>query len=323
MIAFEYAHPKNVDEAVALLSESWGESEVLAGGTDLVTSLKQNLTRPKRVVSLKNVQDLRGVSKQGDVLRIGAATKLKEVAAHRDVRKHFPSIVTGIENIAAAQMINMGSFGGELLQRPRCWYYRNGLGLLAMQDGESLVAKGDNRYHAIFANDGAAKFVHPSTLAPALVALGATLHAQGLDGTRAIPASDFFRIPASENERESVMKPNEILTSIDVPMTGRKNGLYEIRQRVGLDWPMVAAAVAFDDNAGRAKNTRIVLGHVAPIPWHSEAGSKALDGKTVNDANLDAAAQAALAAAKPLSGNAYKVPQCKVAIRRAGRSAIG
>jgi xanthine dehydrogenase YagS FAD-binding subunit len=274
------------------------------------------------VVSLKEIKGLSGISKKGGALHVGATTKLKDLAANKDARSAFPALITAIENIGSAQMINMGSVGGDLLQRPRCWYYRNGLGLLAMQDGESLVAKGENRYHAIFANDGAAKFVHASSLAPVLIALGATVHVAGPNGKRAVDAAEFFSIPTSESDRESVLASNEVLTSVEVPMNGRKNGLYEIRQRTGLDWPMVAAAIAFDGSASRATNVRIVLGHVAPVPWHSEAGSKALEGKAVNEANLDAAAAAALNGAKPLSGNAYKVPQAKVAIRRAGLAAI-
>jgi xanthine dehydrogenase YagS FAD-binding subunit len=295
---------------------------VLAGGTDLISSLKQGLTRPRLVVSLKKA-GLSGVQRNGNAISVGATTSLRDFIANKDVQQNFPSLVTAVKNIGSQQMINMGSVGGDLLQRPRCWYFRQGLGLFGMKDGTSLVETGDNRYHAIFDNQGAAKFVSASSLAPGLVALGASISIQGPGDSRSVPAAEFFVTPKAETEREYVLKPNEIVTGIEIPVAGLKNGIYEIRQRTGLDWPMVAAFVAYKDSAGKAQDARVVLGHVAPRPWHSKAGSKALDGQAVNAESLDKAAQAALAEATPLSRNAYKVAQAKVAIRRAGLAAAG
>ncbi len=321
MNQFEYANPATVEEAVALLSAKWGETEVLAGGTDLISLLKQGIAQPRLVVGLKNVKSLSGIEAKGGAVRIGATTSLKDFIANKDVQSNFPGLVTAARNIASQQMINMGTVGGEILQRPRCWYYRNGLGLLGTKDGKSLIETGENRYHAIFANSGAAKFVHASSLAPGLVALGASLQIQGPKGARTVAAGEFFAAPKSETERESVLAPNEILTAIEIPAAGLKNGVYEIRQRTGLDWPMVAAFVAFKDNGGKAQDVRIVLGHVAPTPYHSKKGSAALEGLPITDASLANAAEAALSEATPLSGNKYKVPQAKVAIRRAGLAA--
>jgi xanthine dehydrogenase YagS FAD-binding subunit len=323
MNAFEYANPATVEEALGLLAGSWGETEVLAGGTDLISLLKQGIAQPRLVVSLKNVKGLSGIETKGGAIRIGATTKLKDFIANKDVQSNFPGLVTAARNIASQQMINMGTVGGEILQRPRCWYYRNGLGLLGMKDGKSLIETGENRYHAIFGNSGAAKFVHASSLAPGLVALGATLQLQGPKGARSVAAGEFFAAPKSETDRESVLAPNEILTAIEIPAAGLKNGVFEVRQRKGLDWPMVAAFVAFKDNGGKAQDARIVLGHVAPTPWHSKKGSAALEGQAVTAESLDKAAATALADATPLSGNKYKVPQAKVAIRRAGLAALG
>ncbi len=322
MNAFEYANPASVEEAVGLLAASWGETEVLAGGTDLISLLKQGLTQPRLVVSLKNVKGLSGIESKGGAVRIGATTKLKDFVANKDVQTNFPGLVTAARNIAGEQMLNMGTVGGEILQRPRCWYYRNGLGLLGMKEGKSLIETGENRYHAIFANSGAAKFVHASSLAPGLVALGATMHVQGPKGARAVAAGEFFAAPKTETDRESVLAPNEVLTAIEIPAAGLKNGVYEVRHRKGLDWPMVAAFVAFKDNGGKAQDARIVLGHVAPGPWNSKKGAAALEGQAVTDASLANAAEAALAEATPLSGNKYKVQQSKVAIRRAGLAAL-
>jgi xanthine dehydrogenase YagS FAD-binding subunit len=289
MKSFEYATPRTVDEAVEQLAEQWGETEVLAGGTDLVTCLKQGLTAPKRVVSLKAVKDLKGISSTKGALTIGAMTTMGELAGNAGVQKHFPSLATAVKNIASPQLLSTGTVGGDLCQRPRCWYYRNGYGLLAQQDGKSLVTAGDNRYHAIFGNAGKAKFVSASSLGPPLIALGATIKTS----SREIAADKFFQTPKSENERETVLKPNEIITAISVPLSGAENATYEIRHRQGLDWPYVTASVA-KTNGG----TKVVLGHVAPTPWIVAA----------NDA-----AQGA----KPLSGNGYKVKMVKTAVKRA------
>src|SRR5689334_18377791 len=216
MKSFEYSSPKTVTEAVALLGNKWGDTEILAGGTDLITSLKQGITEPRRVVSLKNIPELRGIKTEGGNLRIGAMTRLSDLAANKDAQKHFPSLVTAVNNISSPQMLNMGTVGGDLCQRPRCWYFRNGLGLVGK---DSPARDGDNRYHAIFNTDSDALFVNPSSLAPALIALGATLTIEGAKA-RQISAADFFKAPESATEREYALAPNEILTAISIPMRG-------------------------------------------------------------------------------------------------------
>ena len=319
MKAFEYATPATVEEAAALLSETWGETEVLAGGTDLVTSLKQGLTAPKRIVSLKNV-GLKGISVDGDRLVIGAMTTMGELAANKTVREHFPTLAVAAEGIASPQLLAVGTVGGDLCQRPRCWYFRNGFGLLAQHNGKSLVAEGDNRNHAIFGNDGAAKFVSASSLGPALVALGATFRTNA----REIAARDFFSTPTAETgQRETALKPNEILTEIRVPMNGVRNATYEVRHRQGLDWPYVTASVAFKSDDGKASSPMIVLGHVAPVPWIAASAASALDGKPVSAESASACGEAAIEGARPLSRNAYKVQMVKAAVKRAVLAAAG
>jgi len=318
MKSFEYAAPKNLKDATALLGEKWGEVEILAGGTDLITSLKQQITTPSRVVSLKNISDLRGIKSGKNGLQIRAMTRLSELVNNGDVQKHFPALATAAKNIASPQMLAMGTVGGELCQRPRCWYYRNGFGLLGTQDGASLVRDGENRYHAIFGTDGPALFVSASSLGPVLVALGATLTAEGPKGkTRQIEASQFFRAPRSDQERETALEPNEVLTEISIPMSGLRNATYEVRHRHGLDWPYVTATVAFTDHNGSASEPRIVLGHVAPTPWSATAAAQALNGATIDEAAAAKCAEAAIQGAKPLSKNAYKVQLVKAAVKRA------
>jgi xanthine dehydrogenase YagS FAD-binding subunit len=316
MKSFEYASPNDLESAVGLLGERFGEVEILAGGTDLVTSLKQGLVAPNRLVSLKAIGGLKGIEASGQIVRIGAMTPLADVAENEKIRSEFPSLVQAIEGIGSPQIINMGTIGGDLCQRHRCWYYRQGFGLLGQQDGKSLIPEGDNRYHAIFDNQGPAYFVNPSSLAPALIALGATLEIAGPSSkTRQIAVAEFFRKPQTEDERENVLAPNELVTRVTIPAKGLANATYEVRPRQGLDWPLVAAAVALPRTNGG--NAEIVLGHVAPVPWRVPKAAAVLTGRVPDEELATRAADAAADGATPLSGNAYKVRLLKTAVKRA------
>lgn len=323
MNAFEYAAPKSLDEAISLLSPAPGETAILAGGTDLVTSLKQRLAAPKRLVSLRYLEELKGIETSGDAIRIGAMTTLEELARHEAISARFPAILRAIEGIASRQIIAVGTIGGDLCQWPRCWYFRQGFGLLARHGDTELVPAGDNRYHAIFGNDGPAKFVCASSLAPALIALGAKLTIRGENKTsREVEAAAFFKTPAAETDRLTDLAPNEVLTHINVPAKAVNNSTYEVRERQGLDWPIVAASVAFESSGGVAKGAKVVLGHVAPIPWVSEAAAAALEGKKLDETTAAAAGDAAVKGAKPLSMNEYKVQLASVSVKRAVLAAV-
>ena len=324
MKSFEYASPKTLKEAAALLDESWGKTEILAGGTDLVTSLKQHLTEPERVVSLKNISELKGIKADRKSVRIGAMTTLGELAENNDIKENFPSLVTAAKGVGSPQMLSVGTVGGDLCQRPRCWYFRNGFGLFGRNGATSLVRVGENRYHAILGNEGPALFVSPSSLGPALIALGATIIVTGPKGkTRKIDAAEFFRTPKTENERETALKPNEILTEIQVPVKGLKNATYEVRHRHGFDWPYVTASVAFQLKNGAVSDARVVLGHVAPVPWPAQNAGKILNGAKVDGSAAAKCGDAATEEARPLSQNAYKIQLAKTAVKRAVLAAAG
>ncbi|GMW01137.1 MAG: hypothetical protein AMXMBFR84_22740 [Candidatus Hydrogenedentota bacterium] len=311
MNAFEYAAPSTTAEATDLLKNTNGLAVVMAGGTDLVTSLKQRIVSPVRVVSLRNVEELKGIDTAPEMVTVGAMTTLSEFVANATVQKHFPALVKAAQGVASPQLMSVGTVGGDLCQRPRCWYYRNGLGLVS---GSALVESGDNRYHAIFGNEGAAKFVHPSSLAPALTALGAVAV---VNGTRDVPLAEFFKVPSSDDDSETVLQPGEILTHVRIPFNGVRNGIYEVRHRQILDWPYAAAAVAFGESGGRATGVSVVLGHVAPVPWVSIAAAKALEGQAITEETAAACGEAAAEGAKPMSKNGYKVQLVKVSVKRA------
>jgi xanthine dehydrogenase YagS FAD-binding subunit len=321
MQPFEYANPTTVQEAVALLGAKWGQTDVLAGGTDLLSLMKENLATPNRVVNIKNIKELGGIQKTADGLRIGALVTMDELAKNADVKAGYKSLADAAAGIPSPQIRHMGTAGGDLCQRPRCWYYRQGFGLLAMQNGKSLVPDGENKYHAIF-GEGPAYFVSASSLGPALVALGARVKLVSAKGPREVPVAKFFVVPKDDNSREIALQPNEILTEIIVPAATVKTSTYEVRQKEALDWPLAAAAVALTMNGNTVTSAKVVLGHVAPTPIEAMQAEAALKGKTITPATAEAAGKAALANAKPLSQNAYKVTLAKVAVKRALLDAV-
>jgi xanthine dehydrogenase YagS FAD-binding subunit len=316
MQAFEYANPTSLQEALGLLATQWGQADVLAGGTDQISLMKEYLHTPKRVVNIKNIKELEGIQKTGEGLRIGALVTMDELAKNADVKAGYKSLADAADGIPSPQIRHMGTVGGDLCQRPRCWYYRQGFGLLGMKDGKSLVPDGENKYHAIFGG-GPAYFVSASSLGPALVALGAKVKLVSAKGSREVPVKAFFVTPKEENTRETALRPNEILTEIIVPAAPPHNATYEVRQKEALDWPLVAAAVSLTMKGTAVAAAKVVLGHVAPTPWESAAAGRLLVGKTITAATAEAAGKAAVEGAQPLSQNAYKVQLAKVAVKRA------
>jgi xanthine dehydrogenase YagS FAD-binding subunit len=325
MRPFEYVSPANARQAATLLAASWGQTEILAGGTDLLALMKEDVVTPKRLVNIKEIADLRGVTSNAQGLRIGALTTLGELAADAHVQGSYPALAEAIREAASPQIRNTATIGGNLCQRPRCWYFRNGLGLLPKgESGQDLVSDGDNRYHAILGNDGPAKFISPSTIVPVLIAYGASIRLEGPKGRRELPLQRFYVIPKTEDEREHDLKPNELLTEIVVPRPdGWKVAHYEVRQKAAFDWPLAVAGVGLKLDGSNVAAARVVLGYVAPTPWLSPEAELALNGQSVNEESAQKAATDALSNAKPLSQNAYKVQLARVAVKRAILKAAG
>jgi xanthine dehydrogenase YagS FAD-binding subunit len=321
MQAFEYANPATLQEAAGLLATSWGQTDLLAGGTDLLSLMKEYVHTPSRVVNLKNIKELGGISAGSAGLRIGALATMQEIASSAAVRKDYKALADAAAGIPSPQIRHMGTAGGDLCQRPRCWYYRQGFGLLAMQNGKALVPDGENRYHAIFGG-GPAYFVSASSLGPALVALGAKVKLVSAKGSREVPAGQFFVIPKDGDSREIALRPDEILTEILIPAAPTHSATYEVRQKEALDWPLAVASVALHMKGATVSAARIVLGHVAPTPWEASDAGKALVGKIITAATAEEAGAAAVSGAQPLSQNAYKVQLAKVAVKRALLDAV-
>ncbi len=323
MQAFEYASPETVREVAGLLGKNWADAAILAGGTDLLSLMKDDIEAPRRVVSLKGVKNLSGISKTAAGLRIGALVTLDELAKDPLIREGYPSLATAARGVASPQLRNMGTVGGDLCQRPRCWYFRLGYGLLAKDDkGQSLVPNGDNRYHAIFGNQGPAYFVSASSFGPPLVALGAKVKLVSAKGSREIPVEKFFVTPAGDGMRETALEPDEVLTEILVPPAGH-NATCEIRQKTANDWPLATASVVLRMKGSAVESASIVLGHVAPTPWRASAAGKAIAGRSLTPEVAEEIGKAAGEGATPLSGNAYKVRLVRTAVKRALLEAAG
>src|SRR5208337_2906353 len=319
MRPFEYVSPNTRSQAISMLGANWGRAEILAGGTDLLTLMKDDVLAPKRLINIKEIHDLHGVSSNAQGLRVGALTTLGDLADDVTVRQNYPALAEALLEAASPQIRNQATLGGNLCQRPRCWYFRNGFGLLPRdQAGKELVAEGENRYHAILGNEGPAKFVSPSTVAPILIAYGAKIRLEGPKGKRDLPLEKFFVIPKNEGEREHDLRPNEIVTEVVIPPASDVRAAhYEIRQKEAFDWPLAVAAVALKMRGSNVQSARIVMAYVAPVPWPSPEAEQALVGQPINKETAQRAVEAALTNAKPLSHNAYKVQLARVALRRA------
>jgi xanthine dehydrogenase YagS FAD-binding subunit len=317
--SFEYASPTTKEQAVGLLGTTWEQTEVLAGGTDLLALMKDDVVRPKRLVNIKQIKEMSGVTAGPQGLRIGALTTLGELADNVNVAKDYPALADALNDAASPQIRNMATLGGNLCQRPRCWYFRGGFGLLPKNEsGKDLVIEGENRYHAILGNDGPAKFVSPSSIVPVLIAYGASVRLTGSKGSRELPLERFYVIPKTATEREHDLLPNELLAEVIVPPANEmKVAHYEIRQKQAFDWPLAVGGVSLSMNGSTVQASRIVLGHVAPVPWRSSEAERSLVGKSITEDSAKAAADAALESATPLSHNAYKVQLAKVAVKRA------
>lgn len=325
MNRFEYVSPSTVKQALSLLSANWGDAEILAGGTDLLALMKDYVVSPKRVVNIKQLPGMHDITAEHGGARIGALVTLDRIVDAAQIRRDYPALAECVADAASPQIRNMATIGGNLCQRPRCWYFRNGMGLLPKTpDGKSLVVEGDNRYHAILGNDGPAHFVSPSTIAPMLIAYGARLRIMGPSGERELEVEKFFRIPMSDQEREHDLKANELITEVIVPPAkSLRAASYEVEPRASFDWPLATAAVALQMNGSMVKSARIVMGAVAPVPWVSQEAAQAIIGKSIDERTASAAGEAAVSKARPLSHNEYKVKLAAVAVKRALLTAVG
>jgi len=315
--AFAYVNAANEKEAIAGLGTERGRVLPLGGGMDLLAMMKDYIVQPDRLVNVKNLD--RAVRKTPDGgLRIGAAITLTELVANADVARLYPALVQAAEEVGTPQIRNAGTVGGNLNQRPRCWYFRNEEFACLKKGGSRCFAvDGENQFHAIF-GDGPCHIVHPSSLAVPAIALDARFRLVGPAGEREVAAADYFVMPDRNMFGETVLATNEILTHVILPAPGAvKSATYEVRFKQSHDWPLASATAALSMNGQTIRAARIVMGAVAPVPWRSQAAEAALAGKRLSEDTAMVAADAALQGAKPMSGNAYKIQIARTAVKRA------
>lgn len=322
---FTYYRPTSVDDALGLLDKQWGGVELLAGGTDLLDLQKEYISQPDKVVSITGVKGLDKIELGADGgLIIGALARIADIAESSTVQKSYPGLSEAAAEVGGPQIRNMGTLGGNLCQRNRCWYFRDEHVPCLLKGGDKCYAiDGENRYHAIFTQKHPCVMVSPSTLAPVLIALGASAQVQGSKGKRDIPLAKFFKAPLKAGDRETVLNADDMVLSVTIPNKGLQSASYEIRQKHSYDWPLVHAAVALKMSGGKASDAVVVLGHVGPTPVLAEAAGMALNGKAVSEESATAAGKAAVEGAKPLSQTGYKVQLAQVAVKRAALAAAG
>ncbi len=323
MKAFAYVNAANEKEAIAALSPERGKVLPLAGGQDLLGLMKDYVAQPDRLVNVKNLD--RTITKTPDGgLKIGSAVTVADLAEHADVVRLYPALAQAAAEVGSPQIRNAGTVGGNLNQRPRCWYYRNEeFNCLKKGGSRCFAVDGENQYHAIF-GDGPCHIVHPSSLAVPAVALGARFRVVGPAGEREVKAEDYYVMPDKNLFGETVLAPNELMTHMILPAPGAvKTATYDVRYKQSHDWPLASATVVLDMNGATVRGARVVLGSVAPIPWRSQPAEAALAGKTITDQTAMAAADAAIAGAKPMSQNKYKVQITRTAVKRAILKAAG
>ncbi len=282
---------------------------------DLLGLMKDYIVSPDRVVSIKGLDQAMTTADGG--MRIGAAVRIVDLAESAAARKMYPALVTAAEGVGTPQIRNMATAGGNIMQRPRCWYFRNEeFNCLKKGGSRCFAVEGENQFHAIF-GAGPCHIVHPSSLAVPVIAYGGRFRVVGPNGTREIDAADFFQMPNQNLYGETVLQPNEIVTHIVLPAPGQKSASYEVRFKQSHDWPLATAAVNLVMSGQVVKSARVVMGAVAPIPWRSPAAERVLAGKAITEAIAADAANAAVADARPMSGNHYKIQIAKTAVKRA------
>jgi xanthine dehydrogenase YagS FAD-binding subunit len=320
---FAVAEPGSLKDASGILAREGAEARILAGGIDLLGELKDRLIFPRTLVNLKAVPGLEGIRFAADgTLRVGALSTLTALADHDRVRSGFPAIAQAALSVGSPEIRNVGTVGGNLCQRPRCWYYRSPLHKCLKKGGDiCFTIAGESRYHAILGG-GPSFIVHPSDLAPALVACDARVAIAGPRGPREMPLERFFVLPSERIDHETVLQAGEIVTEVIVPPSastagGRRSAFLKFKERDSFDFALVSVAASLKMSGRSCVEARLVLGGVAPIPWRSVEAEKEIVGGPIDAAAAGRAAGAALKDAAPLEHNGYKVPLAQALIRRA------
>jgi xanthine dehydrogenase YagS FAD-binding subunit len=312
---FSYVKAGSLAEAIKELSTKG--ARLHAGGTDLLGCARNEIIQVAKVVSIGSLKQLKGISTRPDGgVRIGALTTLADIAANASIAKTYPVLVQAAAAVGSPQIREQGTIGGNLCQRPRCWYFRSDLQCLKKGGAICYGRAGENQYHAIFGG-GPCFFVHPSDVAVALMVLQAQLTIAGPSGNKPVRIENFFVGPDKSIDKENVLLPGEIVTEIRIPpvSANTKSSYRKVRARGSWDFALTSVAAVFQFENDAVRTVRIVLGGVGPYPWRVRAAEKLLTGKKLDDTVAAAAAEAAVSGATPLKDNTYKLEMVKGAVK--------
>ncbi len=320
MNRFEWVNATTVDQALASAS---GASSFKAGGIDLLDLMKDGIASPSRLVNIREIGVLNGISENDTGLRVGPLVTLTQIEEHPLIQKKYRMLSQAASHIATPQIRNMATVGGNLLQRPRCWYFRSEDFHCRKKGGTHCFAQdGENDFHAIFDNRVCA-IIHPSGMGVPLVALDGRVEIASKKGKREVRLEEFFVSPAADMMRENILEPGELITAIVVPGTDARTAYYKQGEKESFDWPIADVAVALTMQGSRCSKASIVLGGASPYPYRAKAAEAKLNNAEITEANARAAAEAAMADATPLAKNAYKIPVFEAIIRRTILRAAG
>jgi xanthine dehydrogenase YagS FAD-binding subunit len=320
MKAFANVNARDLAQAIALAKQAAANKQAasfVGGGSDLLALVKERILAPDVIVNLKTAKGLDQVTSSRDGVTIGAVMTLDAVSRHQTIRRDHLVLAEAAGSVATPQIRNVATLGGNVCQRPWCWYYRNGFPCLKNGGTTCFSATGENQFHAIFGG-GPSYIVHPSDTAPALVALDATIRIVGPAGERMVPASEFFILPREDARRENALGADEVLASVHVPAArpGTRSAYHKILDREAWTHAVVSAAMVLEMDGQVCRRARIVLGGVAPIPWRVPEAEALLAGQRITPELAAKAGEAAVAGARPLAKNAYKVPLTRNMVRR-------
>ncbi len=307
--SFDYVRPGSIRDAIEHLSSPG--ARVHAGGTDLLSCLRDRVFDAGKVVSISKLSNLKGIGQLGDgSMRIGALTTVAEVAENRFIKKRYTCLAQAASQVASPQLRNQGTVGGNICQKPWCWYYRGDFNCLRKGGAMCYAENGENQYHCIFGSDGLCYIVHPSDTAPALVALGAKVRIAGPGGARTVAMEEFHVLPGVDVQKETVLEPEEIVTEVIVPPApaGLRSSYRKVRVRQSFDFALAGVALALEFSDGKVTAGRVVLSGAAPVPWRSKEVEDIIIGKELDSGTIARAADAAVRGAEPLKNNGYKIP---------------
>jgi xanthine dehydrogenase YagS FAD-binding subunit len=318
MKKFTHINARSIDEAVTFLIRYGGKASIIAGGTDLLGKMKDEIlpTYPEALVNIKTIPGLDFIEEEKSALMIGSLTRLEDIAQAPGIKENYTALAEAAERTASPHIREMGSIGGNLCQDIRCWYYRNPnnrFPCLRKGGGRCYAIEGDNRYHSIFGGsvEKGCYAVHPSDIAPSLIALDGNV----ITSKRKIKAEDFFIVGV---KRTTVLDPDEIVKEIEIPKPSdaAKSCFLKFAIRKSIDFPIINCASAIVKENGKVKTARICLNAVYVKPYRAKKAEEAILGKSINEENAEKAAEIAIADAKPMKDNRYMVQIAKVLIKR-------